>query len=389
MEKLITTNRSGINEGLYREYYSNGNLKIEGDYNSGLQNGPWVYYHENGKIKAKGNFINGDGSDLGDTGIPRNNRNGEWYFYQDNGIISSVTNWKNGMIHGQGKVFYKSSGKIHQESTYVNGKEHGQLKEFYENGNTKEETIWENGVLKSSKHFNSNGKITSSQEYSDSTQKNISATYYFESSGKIHEKSTFVNGQEHGQRKVFYESSGKIYQELTFVNGKQHGQQKSFYENGKLKTSSILDTNSNVQENFIEQKQYDENGILTYYYAVSNGQWVNKLANTTNQANTTNTSSTITISKTEINKKYKCKCCKATINGLTDGVDKSGGEYSDWYVNYYNYTYGSPEMTALYNNLPPILGGGEKMSSESFVYKKLRENFNYCSLKCTKVCAED
>lgn len=345
LEKEITTNRSGINEGIYKEYYSNGNLKTEGTYKSGFQNGPWVYYYENGKIKAKGNFTNGNGSDPGSTGIPRNNRNGEWYLYEENGNISQINNWKNGIQFGEQIV--------------------------YENGKKSKIHLWDNGVLKSTKILNSSGKIEILQEFSDTKQRNFKQTEYFEASGKIHK-------------------------ELTYVNGKQHGQQKVFYENGKLEISAITDTNSTVNDNFIELKQFDENGTLSLHQAVSNGQWVDKLANTTNQTNTNNTSSNTTISKTEINQKYKCKCCKATINGLTDGVDESGGEYSDWDFNYYNKIYGSPEMrelykkqAELYNNLPMLVGGGEKMSSEFNVYQMLRGNFKYCSLKCAKVCAED
>jgi antitoxin component YwqK of YwqJK toxin-antitoxin module len=40
--------------------------------------GTWSFYYENGKLKGIGNFLHGDGSDIGDTGIPRNNRDGNW-----------------------------------------------------------------------------------------------------------------------------------------------------------------------------------------------------------------------------------------------------------------------------------------------------------------------
>lgn len=316
IEKEFTANRSGINEGLYKEYYINGNLKAEGAYKSGLQNGQWTYFYENGKIKGKGDFVNGNGTDPGSTGIPRNNRNGEWYFYENN-------------------------------------------------GNIKEIALWKNGVLESDKYFSSDGNILFLRVYSDTKQKNWEEIVYFESSGRI--------------QKV-----------LTFVNGKQQGQQKTFYEDGNIEWSGIVDTNSTVSETqFIDIKKYDENGALIIHEGVSNGHWVDKLANSTNTASNT------TISKNEINKKYMCKCCKATINGLTDGVDESGGEYSDYHFHYYNKIYGTPEMAnlfkdqaELYNSIP-MLSRGEKMSSEFNVYEMLRGNFKYCSFKCAKVCAED
>ena len=42
-----------------KEYYSNGNLKFEGDYIKGKKNGKAKLYYENSNAKFEGEYING------------------------------------------------------------------------------------------------------------------------------------------------------------------------------------------------------------------------------------------------------------------------------------------------------------------------------------------
>lgn len=37
-----------IQDGLFTEYYQNGNISSTGLYDNGLENGHWINYHENG-----------------------------------------------------------------------------------------------------------------------------------------------------------------------------------------------------------------------------------------------------------------------------------------------------------------------------------------------------
>ena len=57
----------------------------KGYYKSGLMSKKWNFYYENGKIKGSGQYFEGDGSNLGDTGIPRNGRTNMWEFWYENG----------------------------------------------------------------------------------------------------------------------------------------------------------------------------------------------------------------------------------------------------------------------------------------------------------------
>jgi antitoxin component YwqK of YwqJK toxin-antitoxin module len=48
-----------IDNGLFVEYYSSGQKKISGNLKNGLRDSEWTEYYENGKIKSKGNYSSG------------------------------------------------------------------------------------------------------------------------------------------------------------------------------------------------------------------------------------------------------------------------------------------------------------------------------------------
>lgn len=63
-----------IRDGLFTEYYQNGNVASTGLYEDGLENGHWIDYHENGQIAAEGDYVNGEES-------------GKWSYYDENGKL--------------------------------------------------------------------------------------------------------------------------------------------------------------------------------------------------------------------------------------------------------------------------------------------------------------
>jgi len=43
----------------HKEYYNNGTLKVEGQYENEQQTGEWKIYHENGQLQRIGKYENG------------------------------------------------------------------------------------------------------------------------------------------------------------------------------------------------------------------------------------------------------------------------------------------------------------------------------------------
>ena len=113
----ITYNSNSFKNGDYKSYYENGKLKSEGKYSNNLQEGLWNYYFKNGKLKGTGSFLHGEGTDVGETGIPRNNRDGNWKTYTESGSLSQTSVWKNNSCVG--RTSYYANGNKQEEIIVV------------------------------------------------------------------------------------------------------------------------------------------------------------------------------------------------------------------------------------------------------------------------------
>lgn len=72
--KMSSDGTMWIREGLFEEYYQNGNLASEGLYNDGLEDGYWKDYYENGNIAAEGYYSKGK-------------EIGKWRYYDEQGKV--------------------------------------------------------------------------------------------------------------------------------------------------------------------------------------------------------------------------------------------------------------------------------------------------------------
>ena len=76
------------------------------------------------------------------------------------------------------------------------------------------------------------------------------------------------------------------------------------------------------------------------------------------------------LTNAELNKSYKCKCCKATINGLKNGINSEGNEFDIY----------AEEACKSNINFGTILG-------YSNCYDYFRNSvYKYCTLKCARTC---
>lgn len=90
------------------------------------------------------------------------------------------------------------------------------------------------------------------------------------------------------------------------------------------------------------------------------------------------------VDESEMIKQYKCKCCNSTINGLREGVDDTGSKLNNATLNYYNSVFSDPETIKLFN-VGTILGEEPVRNSYDIMRKSY---YNFCSIKCTKICQE-
>jgi antitoxin component YwqK of YwqJK toxin-antitoxin module len=383
---------NGIKEGAAIVYDLYGNKFGEGSYLNGKQNGKWVYYFSNEKKFGEGSFLNGDESEKCELGVPKNGRDGVWIFYHENGKIEGEAHYKNGLLNGARKSYF-DNGQLNEEENYQNGKLNGIRKVYLENGSLKEDGNYENGKesgvftfyyengskesestylygKKNGKEvlFYNNGNIKEEYFIQDTTISGIFNSYF--ESGKKEREISLKNGKTDGIIKKYFEN-GKTESELNYKNGKQHGLFKFYFESGALKSKGSIDTLSIHKNKFIgDLFTYKADGnVENHFYVNKDGTLEDKMEN-----NSKSTESKSKYSISEMNKPYKCKCCKSTINGLTDGVDKDGNEYTQWIFEFNAGAYYSVESSF-------------KALGFKDVYDYMRRNeYINCSLKCSRAC---
>ncbi|MBP9855365.1 MAG: toxin-antitoxin system YwqK family antitoxin [Candidatus Omnitrophica bacterium] len=111
--------------GIKKDYYPNGKLKLEAEYKDGKQNGILREYYENGQLA----------------------------------FIQTI---RNGKVSGMVKAYYES-GKLKGEVNYVDSLQDGKCIEYYENSKVKEETTFIEGQIINIKKFDEQGNMTLNQ----------------------------------------------------------------------------------------------------------------------------------------------------------------------------------------------------------------------------------
>jgi antitoxin component YwqK of YwqJK toxin-antitoxin module len=94
-------NREKIRE---TDYYSNGNMKLDGTYKDGKRDGQWTYWYENGTKWSEGFFRDGK-------------NDGKRLTYFPNGKLRYEAYYKEGGRTGKWK-FFDETGRMLQEINY-------------------------------------------------------------------------------------------------------------------------------------------------------------------------------------------------------------------------------------------------------------------------------
>lgn len=176
-EIIEVDKNTGKPDGSYKEFYENGNLKVEGNFKEGKQHGSYKKYYSNGEIHIKGSY-------------------------------------KDGELDGVRKTYYKN-GELEKKEKYKAGKLHGSFKSYYENGELNVKTSYTNDTL--------DGDY---EKYDDKGQLRIDAS--------------LKKGLLTGSYKEYY-SNGKSKIETEFKDGQMvDGQYRSYYDNGKKKVFSTI-----------------------------------------------------------------------------------------------------------------------------------------------------
>lgn len=223
-----------IPDGEYKEYYQNGELKIEGFYKNGYPDSTWKYYEIDGDLEATGNYKQCD-FEIGPTRVIGGccgynttkfigRKQGTWKYYLDNEIYQ-MTTYHCGLKIGTEYTYYDSI-RIESTATYNNGKL--QLDTYYN----------ENGFIES----------VSKVEYVYEVEKKkpeltrreidvVETVYEFFESGAL--KASYKQGNNGyiGEYIEYYEN-GQFKKRENYNNDSYEGEQFEYYPNGWIKKKS-------------------------------------------------------------------------------------------------------------------------------------------------------
>jgi antitoxin component YwqK of YwqJK toxin-antitoxin module len=293
-ERINRTDKNGLKQGEWKEFYPNGGIKSERTYKDDLVHGYYKEYDNRGKLVVTMLYENGaivksrveDEPDIeivtkhNDAGkviysgpyrnkIPvgihrdfgQDGKVTNSYLYNDNGLLLSEGivdeagnrngKWKDlypdGKIQAEGQYvdnrrsgqwkFYNTEGKIEQTGSFNSGRPDGLWNWYYENGAIlKEEEYFQGQRDGLSTEYSVTGEILAQGQYSDG-EKNGEWKY---KSGEYSESGKYITGLRDGAWRAFYEN-GKLRFKGTYVQGNPDGEQIFYYENGKMKEEQFYE----------------------------------------------------------------------------------------------------------------------------------------------------
>lgn len=310
-ERINRTDNNGLKQGIWKEFYSNGNLKKEENYKDNLLHGYYREYNNNGQIIFTLLYENGaivESANIDDTeinivnsydgenrliysgpyrndipvGVHREfgadgevirsflyndnglllsegivdesgNRNGNWKDYYPDGSLMSEGQYTNNLRSGIWK-FYNSKGNLEQTGSFYFGRPDGIWRWYYENNAILREEEYYRGQRDGTyTEYSLTGKIIVQGQYTDG-EKNGTWSY---NSDNFSEKGDYIIGLKDGLWQSYY-PDGTLRYKGKFIQGNADGLHQYFYDNGTPREEQYY-------KNGIRDKtwrKYDEEGLL-------------------------------------------------------------------------------------------------------------------------------
>jgi len=208
-------------EGIWKKYYSNGNIEHEITYVRNKPNGYAKFYYENGNLSEEGIWQG-------------NKWVGEYKYYFKNGNPAYEWSYNEKGKRSGNQKYYHENGNLRIEGDWVEGKENGVVKEYYDNGQLKCEKNYQNGKMDST-------SVKSFKKDETIVQKTIKKVQH---TRKDTVKLKNFDGQ--GFHKL-YTDDKQIEREGEFKNSKlMNGKKYHYTPDGKLKKISVYKNGSLV-----------------------------------------------------------------------------------------------------------------------------------------------
>ena len=215
--------------GLMKSFYENGNLAEEGYWDGQHWVGSYKYYFASGKLAYDWNY--------GDEG----NRVGEQSYYYENGQLMRLGTWVDGYADGLMAEYY-DSGNLRCESQWKMGRVDGIMQEYYNSGSLRGRWVYNEGVLDETASKTYRDRVEQptdgGKDSSQVTPVNPENTIVLEQEGnpelftgtgyyklltpdrKVDREGNFVNGALMSGKRYYYNASGKVIRIAEYENGR-------------------------------------------------------------------------------------------------------------------------------------------------------------------------
>jgi antitoxin component YwqK of YwqJK toxin-antitoxin module len=310
-EKINRRDAKNLKQGVWKEFYPNGILKMEVTYSDDKMNGYLKEYSPTGSLLNTTKYVNGviknNAPELAKLDVKTEYYdNGQVHFtrtykadaaegthrefspegkivdakvYVDDvltaeGVLDSIDRkqgiWKefypDGKIKSQGEyldnkrigdwVFYHPNQKIEQKGTYDRkGKAQGVWKWFYESGNLLQEENYRNGIVDGAMiEYSDSGKVITKGEYLDGLKE---GPWMLELQG-YREEGVYKSDKRDGEWKHYFTDNGKLRFVGKFIDGVPEGVHTFYYIDGKERQVGKYEGG----EKEGDWKFYDESGYL-------------------------------------------------------------------------------------------------------------------------------
>ena len=179
----------GVKQGHWKEFYTDGTLKAEGDYKDDKKTGEWKYFYPDGILEQAGKYTSSG------------KFTGKWKWFFQSGQLMLEEEYLNGMKDGT-HIEYNESGKIVEEGDFVKDLEDGAW--FSYSGDYLERGTYRDGLR--------NGKWVSYNLAPRETQ--VDSVLIF--------TGNFIEDNPDGKH-FYYWDNGKLKQEGLWIMGKKEG----------------------------------------------------------------------------------------------------------------------------------------------------------------------
>ena len=254
--QTATYNKEGKYDGEYSEIFTNGKVKVKGQYINGKKNGVWEYGKKDGQKLRTEEYANDE-------------KIKETIYYYDN-TVEVVRELKNGKKNGWERTYNFGDGSLKSEIFYKDGEVSSEtgsggpvkqtkqitsnwgvyMQTFYQvNGNYEGEYTeqWVEGTKgmkakgqykdgKKTGHWvyeNKYGKKEKEENYLNGELEGTWISYNIDS-GKPSEMYEYSKGEKNGPYKIYYSNTGTVMESGTYENGRVHGLRKYYNADGKV-----------------------------------------------------------------------------------------------------------------------------------------------------------